>query len=153
MPPHTANTPPDPLRPLARLAFFPYALALFTATHWPALNVPGQEVRSDLIIHLICFGGWTILFTRCGWFAPWSSRRNLSLSALAAFGYAAFDEGTQAIPALRRVAAWDDLAANYLGVTTGTLACIVAAWFIRRNLTRKSLAHSPPARNESGGMS
>lgn len=132
-----AAAPPDRFRPLARLAFFPYALTLFTATHWPALNVPGQEVRSDLIIHLICFGGWTILFTRCGWFADWLSRRNLSLSALAAFGYAAFDEGTQAIPALRRVAAWDDLAANWLGVASGAFVCIVFARLIRRSHIRR----------------
>jgi VanZ family protein len=45
--------------------------------------------------------------------------------------YAAFDEGTQAIPILGRTAAWDDYLFNVMGVSLGTAVC--AAWaFMRR---------------------
>ena len=46
-------------RRLWRLAFWVYAAALFTATHWPKLEVPGPE-GSDKVIHVGAFGTWML---------------------------------------------------------------------------------------------
>ena len=51
-------------------------------------------------------------------------------AGLAAAVYAAIDEGLQAIPMIRRNAAWDDLAANIGGITMGML--IAMAWTVAR---------------------
>lgn len=99
-----------------RVAFWLFALALFIATHWPALKVDGPVERSDLWAHLGAFGLWAVLLVSCGYFARPLSPRNVLLSAAVATLYACFDEGLQAIPALRRTFGWDDLAADVLGV-------------------------------------
>lgn len=112
---------------LRRAAFFLYVPVLFVGTHWPALQVPG-EGRPDLWVHLAAFGLWTTLFIACGFFGPVLSTRNIASALLIAPLYAAFDEGTQAIPALRRTAAWDDYAFNCTGIV---LACTIA-WLVSR---------------------
>lgn len=109
-----------------RLAFAAYAVVLFVGTHWPKLNIQGPVPRSDLWVHLVAFGMWSVLVTLCGFFGPRLSRRNLVLSWVLALGYACIDEGLQGIPALGRTCAWDDLTMNAAGITTASAA--LAAW-------------------------
>lgn len=99
-----------------RAAFWLFALALFIATHWPALKVEGPVERTDLWAHLAAFGLWAVLLASCGYFGRPLSARNILRSAALASLYACFDEGLQAIPALQRTFGWDDLAADVLGV-------------------------------------
>lgn len=104
-------------RRMMRGAFAGYAVLLFIGTHWPNLQVRGPVERSDLWVHLIVFGGWAALCASCGFFGRPLSPRNLTLTWLLAVGYACIDEGLQAIPALGRTCAWDDLASNALGIS------------------------------------
>ncbi len=90
-------------------------MALFVATHWPALTIP-MKGRWDLPIHASVFAGWNVLFMLLGAFGNAFSPRNIVLSSLVATAYAGLDEGLQALPFVRRTAAWDDFAANALGV-------------------------------------
>lgn len=106
-----------------RVAFFIYAALLFTMTHWPALELPSGAIpRPDVLAHVGVFALWTLLCVRAGFFGHWLSGRNIALSFLIAIVYVAIDEGTQAIPGLRRHASWDDFAANVLGVCLGMAA-------------------------------
>lgn len=100
-----------------RALFWCYAAALFIGTHWPALrvSVPGVE-RPDLVVHLAIFGLWMFLFWGAAYIRPVWSARSIAVCVLIACAYAAADELLQAIPALKRTAAWDDFAANTLGI-------------------------------------
>ena len=51
-----------------RAAFWLYVPALFTATHWPYLEVPLPGERPDLAVHLCAFGLWTLLLIGAGYF-------------------------------------------------------------------------------------
>jgi VanZ family protein len=102
-----------------RVAFLLFVPVLFTATHWPKLEIPG-EGRPDLVIHIVAFGTWATLLIGCGFFGKALSWRNIGAVLLVAAAYAAFDEATQAIPWVRRHAALDDYLANLLGIV---LAC------------------------------
>ncbi|MFO0861328.1 MAG: VanZ family protein [Phycisphaerales bacterium] len=106
-----------PAKPLRTAAFGVYAALLFTGTHWPNLQIRGPVERSDLWVHFVAFGTWAALAACCGFFGPVLSRRNLGLSWLLAVGYACIDEGLQALPALGRTCAWDDLLFNTIGIT------------------------------------
>lgn len=119
-------------RPLILYAFGGYALLLFTGTHWPNLQLQGPVERSDLWVHLFAFGTWATLAALCGFFGSVFSSRNLALTWLLAVGYACIDEGLQAIPALGRTCAWDDLLFNTIGISLaiGTL------WVIGATLKR-----------------
>lgn len=120
------------VHPLARPAFWCYAAALFVATHWPKLTVPGAEIRSDLLVHAAVFGGWTFLLGVCGFFGAWRARRSIAIAVGIGILYASFDEGLQAIPALKRVCAWDDFGADCLGVVMGGAALVVLARVLAR---------------------
>lgn len=113
-----------------RAAFVLYAVPLFVATHWPALAVP-VEGRWDLLVHAAVFAGWNALLIACGYFGPALSARNIKLATVIAAAYAAFDEGLQALPMVRRTAAWDDFGANLAGVTLAAVVAGVLA--VRRN--------------------
>ena len=116
-----------PRAPWARIVWGVYAVAIATLTHWPMLQLPATGLsRSDLMLHIGVFAAWTVLFIRCGWFGPVTSTRNIALGGLCALAYAALDEGTQAIPGVRRFVGWDDFAANMLGVATGVAAVLAA---------------------------
>jgi hypothetical protein len=82
--------------------------------------------RSDLIIHLVCFGLLGLLVIAAGLFGPAFSRRNLLVACIVATAFAALDEGLQAIPFLNRTCAWDDMAANVMGILTAFL--IMGLW-------------------------
>ncbi|MGD9789480.1 MAG: VanZ family protein [Phycisphaerales bacterium] len=112
-----------------RVAFALYAATLFTATHWPRLEVPMVVPRSDLYVHAGVFGVWTGLAIACGFFGPRLSRTNILATGLLGIAYAALDEALQAIPVLHRTAAFDDWAADCLG---GVLVSIVALVLSRK---------------------
>ncbi|GJQ29167.1 MAG: hypothetical protein HBSAPP03_10510 [Phycisphaerae bacterium] len=115
-----------------RWAFAIYALILFTATHWPRLRIEGPMPRPDLWLHVGAFGAWAALCGACAWWGAWSAWRNLAVTWLVGVLYAALDEGLQLIPALGRFAAWDDYAANVVGVTLGVVAIAIAGRMSRR---------------------
>jgi VanZ family protein len=99
-----------------------YAGFMFMMTHWPRLNIP-LPGRPDLLVHASIFGVWTGLLLACGRFGPPLSGRNIGSTFLVGVGYAGVDEALQAIPFLKRTAAWDDWACDVTGVA---LACAVA---------------------------
>lgn len=105
-----------------RACFLAYALLLFIGTHWPKLTIPGGG-RPDLFVHAAIFALWAALLIASGFFGPPLSRRNIALAALVAVAYAAVDEALQAIPWVRRNAAWDDWALDCAGIA---LAAVVA---------------------------
>ncbi len=112
------------LRLRLRVLFWLYALCLFTATHWPALEIHVPHIeRPDLIIHFTCFGTWFALFWLTGYVGGPLRARAIVMSAIIACTYAGLDEGLQAIPWVRRTCAWDDYFANCGGIA---IAAIVA---------------------------
>ncbi|MCC6950779.1 MAG: VanZ family protein [Phycisphaerales bacterium] len=118
-----------------RAVFWLFALALFAATHWPALKVEGPVERTDLWAHLAAFGLWAALLASCGYFGRPLSAPNILRSAAAATLYACFDEGLQAIPALQRTFGWDDLAADILGVWVCSGLLLLLTIVCRRRAT------------------
>lgn len=119
----SAGGSPGPSTRGARRWFIAYACLLFTLTHWPRLELPTDAIpRPDLFAHLAAFALWTFLCLRSAWFGPRASARNFVLGALACLAYAALDELTQAIPIFQRDCAWDDFAADLLGVGLGLAA-------------------------------
>jgi hypothetical protein len=151
-------------RSRSTLIFICYAAALFIATHWPNLRIESVRIkRPDLIVHLTVFSIWTILLFASGLVrrsvsasatSPNSPsqregaggrvpvrhlRSQTTILRLWLIGvlYAAFDEGTQAIPILGRTAAWDDYLFNVMGVTLGALLC--AAWLLWRSPRQSEL--------------
>lgn len=111
---------------LRRGAFVVYAMILFTATHWPQLQIEGPVPRSDLYLHFIAFGLWTALFGFADFIGPW--RHPSTPLRLMACGlvYAAVDEGLQLIPVLGRHANLQDYTANAVGVLLGSIAVLLA---------------------------
>ena len=123
-------------RRLARTTFWCYAGLLFTATHWPRLELPGPE-GSDKVIHIGAFGTWMLLATACGWFDEPLTDRNILRTLLVAAAYAGADESLQAIPFEHRTAALDDYGANVIGITLAGLALIVYG------ASRRGVGHRP----------
>lgn len=116
---------------LRRAGFVGVAVTVFVGTHWPNLQIPGKG-RPDLAVHLTIFGTWTLALIACGFFGPVLSLRNIGRCALIAPVYAAFDESTQAIPMLRRTAAWDDYAFNCAGIALACAVAIIASRLVSR---------------------
>ena len=112
------------VRSHARLAFWLYAPVLFALTHFPGVKVP-MPGRPDLVVHLVVFGLWTALLIGAGFFGRVLGARNIVLCGLIGVVYSGVDEALQAIPAIRRHAAWDDWAANVLGVAVAVLGAFV----------------------------
>ncbi|MFO0835503.1 MAG: hypothetical protein U0638_11070 [Phycisphaerales bacterium] len=109
-----------------RFVFGGYAGLLFIMTHWPKVAIPA-EGRWDLPVHAGVFGVWAILLMSTSPFDAARSPRNIARCVPVAMIYACLDEGLQAVPLVRRVAAWDDLAANLFGV----LVAALLAWRFR----------------------
>lgn len=140
------------MRILFRLAFWVYAIGIFVLTHWPELRVHSDRIpRIDIHIHMATFAMWAGLLLLTGYLArdaqdPLAEGRGLRgwlkvvltgraivLTVLVGVVYCAFDEGTQAIPALGRTAAWDDYAADCGGIIVAALG----ATLVRRRLRTK----------------
>lgn len=115
-------------RTIIHSAFWLYVLLIYVLTHMPGVKIEGPIPRPDLVIHITVFGLWTALCIACGFFGPALSARNILSAYLVSLAYSAFDESTQAIPVLHRVAAWDDWFANAAGVTTAALIAFAAAY-------------------------
>lgn len=107
-----------------RIAFWCFAAALFTMTHWPKLRVPGPT-GTDLVAHMLSFGTWTILFGFAAWIPARFSPRSIGLGFLVGVLYAAVDEGLQAVPILGRTCSWSDYGANVLGVSAATVVLFI----------------------------
>lgn len=139
VPPPVRFPPPaaDRRRPLRRRAFALYAALVFTATHWPKLEIHAPIERPDLVIHLGVFGLWAGACIAAAFFGPLWSTRNILISGLVSLIYSAFDEATQAIPFIHRTCALDDWCYNALGVAGATAIALLLA---RR---RRARAGSP----------
>ena len=113
----------------ARGLFLAYVGLLLVLTHWPRLKLPTEQIpRPDVLVHMGAFAIWTFLCVRAGFFGPRGSARNICLAALISLAYASIDEGSQAIPWFHRTCAWDDYAADLLGVGAGlALALLVTS--------------------------
>lgn len=123
-----------PPRQLRRAAFWCYAVLLFVATHWPRLELPHVVIeRTDIVVHMGAFGLWTLLLIASEYTGLWLSRTSIGRAWLIGIVYCAFDEATQAIPFIRRTAAWDDWAADVGGVT----AAVVIALLLRARQSRR----------------
>ena len=106
-----------------RAVFVAYALALTTATHWPALDlgrvVGGGFESPDKLIHTLVFAGLLVLLWRTRWVPRvWQ----VGVIVLA---WTVFDELTQALPVLNRTSSVQDLVASQIGVVV-TLAWLWA---------------------------
>lgn len=112
------------------VGFGVYALALFIATHWPRLAIDSPIRGTDKIIHVGVFFVWTLLLAA----AVRHRRPRLRTLGLIACGYAALDEGLQAIPALGRTCSWWDLLANVVGVVVALCVLALCGWKRGANL-------------------
>ena len=102
-----------------RTRFVIYTVALFLATHWPALALPNTVPVSDKTIHFVAWALW-LIFLAAAW--------NLSLGKLLLLGVlcSMVDEFSQAIPVLKRHATMMDAIANVIGVTAAWSAVVVS---------------------------
>ena len=115
-----------------RLLFGLYAAALFTATHWPKLELPSPVPRTDLWIHVLAFCLWTLGLAWSGLVGPWRSWRTVSSVGTIGVLYAALDEILQKTPGLNRVFGFDDMAANMIGALVGTAITLIITALARR---------------------
>jgi VanZ family protein len=104
-----------------RIVFVLYALTLATGTHWPGLVISVHSFNyADKVVHFTAFLLWTVLLGLTGWFrVKGSTRRQLLTIGMIAGLYAAVDELTQGLPGVMRTVSASDLAANWIGITTG----------------------------------
>jgi VanZ family protein len=109
-----------------RVVFWVYTVALFAATHWPKVELPGPP-NTDKVLHIVVFGAWTFLFAVAGYLRP--IRRPVSLLAigLIAAAWAGLDELLQEIPIIHRHATIKDYVANLIGVGAGLVAAVAAS--------------------------
>lgn len=109
-------------RTLWRRVFWSYAVLLFIGTHWPNLRVTIPRIeRPDLLTHFALFGTWAGLFWASAYAGSPLKLKTLVPVTVIACLYAGIDEGLQAVPIIQRNAAWDDYAANCLGVLLAVL--------------------------------
>ncbi len=116
----------------SRVIFVLYAMALTTATHWPALDLTaGIETvpAPDKIIHMIAFSGLFVLLWRTRW-VP-----RIWQAGLIVLVWALIDELSQSIEVLQRTFSVQDVVAGQLGVVV-TLAWYRALAPVNRGLIR-----------------
>ena len=109
-----------------RIALPVYWIALFAATHYPRVRIPGEIPQSDKAVHFAAFGLLALLF----WLFLAARRRPLSAASVWGAGavlvaYAALDEGTQHL--FGRYTDLADWVANAAGIL-----CVLAALELRR---------------------
>jgi hypothetical protein len=119
-----SQAPPYRRKGVFLAAFALYAAALFLATHWPKLTVPGPE-GTDKFIHVAAFGGWTFFSALCGWFGTPLSYRSLMLNCALSAAYAGLDELLQGFEFVHRSCEWADYRANLWGVISVTILLLV----------------------------
>ncbi len=133
-----------PVTALSRAAFAGFAVLLFVGTHWPKLTIPAPG-RPDLFVHAAVFAVWTGLLIGAGFFGHPLSRRNLLFVLAIAPVYAAIDESLQAIPWIRRHAAWDDYRMNLAGVAIALAAASILAAVRGKRGARRATMIAPDA--------
>lgn len=102
----------------SRVIFVLYALALTTATHWPALTIGTETYPApDKIIHMIAFSGLFVLLWRTRW-VP-----RIWQAGLIVLVWALIDELSQSIEVLQRTFSVQDVVAGQLGVV------VTLAWY------------------------
>jgi VanZ family protein len=107
-------------RRLLRVAFWVYAAMVFTATHWPKLELPGPK-NSDKVVHMTVFGLWMFIATTQRWFGALFSTKNILATMVVSLVYAAVDEGLQAFKFVHRDASLEDYSANAAGIVLVTI--------------------------------
>lgn len=116
-----------------RWVFVVFAAALFVGTHWPNLKVDVPMVeRPDLLVHMCVFGAWFVFLWLSALVGRPVSWMTVLKCAIVAVAYAAVDESMQAIPWVRRHAAWDDFGANCLGIGVAASVAWMVVWVIER---------------------
>jgi len=110
----------DPARRRAtrhwRIVTLVYLAALTTGTHWPELRVGvGPGPPPDKVLHLLAFGGLTLLVWQCRLF------KRIWQAGLACALWVLVDEWTQSLAILNRQSSWQDVIAGELGVICGVV--------------------------------
>jgi VanZ family protein len=109
-----------------RIALPVYWIALFAATHYPRVRIPGEIPGSDKAVHFVAFGllaflGWRFLAART---RPLTAA-SVWIAAAVLIAYATLDEYTQQF-----VGRYTDLA-DWLADLAGII-CVLAALELRR---------------------
>jgi VanZ family protein len=95
------------------------ALAIvFTATHWPNLQIDLPMRGSDKVLHAVAFMMLALVWWPAGYI------RSVPLFALAAASWSIFDEATQALPLVHRHAGVEDAVANLCGIVIAALVIV-----------------------------
>lgn len=130
---------------LRRLAFWAYTAALFTATHWPKVELPGPP-HTDKALHIVVFGLWTLLFALTGYVRPIRRPGPLLAITLIAAAWSGLDELLQEIPFINRHATIHDYYANLVGVAAGLLAALIVAPLFEQADENRSDNKTPDSR-------
>jgi len=102
---------------LRALAWMALAI-VFTATHWPNLELDLPMRGSDKVLHAVAF----MMLALVWW--PTGFIHSVPLFALAAASWSILDEATQALPFVHRHAGIEDAVANLCGIAIATLVIL-----------------------------
>ena len=91
---------------------------VFTATHWPNLQLDLPMRGSDKVLHAVAF----MMLALVWW--PTGFVRSVPLFALAAASWSILDEALQALPFVHRHAGVEDAVANLCGIAIATLVIV-----------------------------
>jgi VanZ family protein len=92
-----------------RIALVAYWIALFAATHYPRIPIPGEVPHGDKLVHFTAFGLLAFLFRKAVPLGVWPSAAIL-------IAYAALDEWLQQF--VGRFTDPIDFVANAAGIVT-----------------------------------
>lgn len=96
---------------------------IFTATHWPNLELDLPMRGSDKVIHTVAFLGLALVWWPTGY------TRSLAWFTLLAAAWSIVDESLQAVPVIHRHAGVPDAIANLCGISIAAMTI----WAIRRD--------------------
>lgn len=108
-----------------------YWVALFAATHYPSVRIPGQIPQGDKLVHFAAFAILALLYWR---FMKARGRRVGALDAAILLAYAALDEWLQQF--VGRFTDRLDFLANAAGIVTVFGALAIARVIARRGRPR-----------------
>jgi VanZ family protein len=91
---------------------------VFTATHWPNLQLDLPMRGSDKVLHAVAFMTLALVWWPTGFV------RSVPLFALAAASWSILDEALQALPFVHRHAGVEDAVANLCGIAIATLVIV-----------------------------